>query len=202
MNILLVTMWGNSYKEIADVTVPIMEYYAKKHNYGFAQILLSDSIDWPYKKHEFFKTAYDYDVIFYLDVDCLITNLNIKVEFFIDDKNDLFITKDWNEINGGSLILKRTESGMQLNELIIKMKGIFENEQNAIVWLMGHENFSKFVKILPHPSINSYLYENYKEIGVLTPEQGQWEEGQFILHTPALSFERRIDILSQVNIIE
>lgn len=203
MKVALVTMYGNNYEGIAEVTLPVMKEYADKHGYDFYELRLKDDNRWAYQKHECFKDAVKFaaDVFFYLDIDCLITNHNIKAESFLDNENDLFITEDKTEINGGSLLLKTTKEGMMLNNAILGLKDKFENEQNAMVWLMKDPMFNQFVKLLPHPSINSYKYELYVEYGKLTPKEGQWEEGQFILHTPAIGFEKRIEVLKSTPII-
>lgn len=203
MKIALVTMFGHNYKEIAAVTIPLMKKYATRHQYQFFELVLKDGNDYAYKKHDFFKsTSLWVDVLFYLDIDCAITNHTIKAESFLDSQHDLFITQDKTEINGGSLLLKTTKEGMIINNAILGLKGKYENEQNAIVWLMGDPAFNQFVKILPHPSINSYLYDLYPEIGKLKPQEGQWEEGQFILHTPGLPYEKRIEVLKNAKITE
>jgi hypothetical protein len=204
MKVAVFTVYNKDYSDIAKVTLPVMERYTQKHGYDFYQMFLKEGTHWAYKKHELFKDAVKFsaNVFFYLDIDCLITDLNRKVESFLDEEHSLFITEDKTEINGGSLILKANKEGMFLNDSILGLKDNFENEQNAMVWLMGDPAFSKHVKLLPHPSINSYLYELYPEYGKLTPEEGQWEPGQFILHTPALGLDKRAEILSSIKVIE
>jgi hypothetical protein len=56
------------------------------------------------------------------------------------------------------------------------------------------------MKILPHPSLNSYPYEHYPEFKNVTHEQGNWEEGDFLLHCPALPYEKRAEILRNAKI--
>jgi len=111
-------------------------------------------------KHEYFKylLGTDVEAIFYIDADVLITNFNIGVEDFLDNEHDLYLTRDVNEINSGVLILKNTDKGEWINEFILGMRGYFENEQNIINQYMKYEKFNRHVKVLPHPSINSYNY--------------------------------------------
>lgn len=199
-------MWGDNYRELAETTVPVMQHYCQKHGYGFHEILLGDNgNDYAFKKHEAFKELFthDIDAILYLDVDCMITNVNTKVEDFIDEEHSFFITRDFNELNGGALIVKNDYYSVIFNEWVWQSRNDFENEQNAINFFID-KNLPTWVKILPHPSINSYQYSLYPECTshVGKPELGDWFEGAFILHVPALPLEKRIEILSNVKITE
>lgn len=178
-----------------------MKMYCDKHGYEFYEIKVQDE-GWHYQKHRWFNEMMQkggVDVFFYLDVDALITNHTIKIESFLDDEHELFLTKDINEINGGALILKTNIYDNWMNDTILGCIDIYENEQNAINFLFNcNDTFKSLTKILPHPSINSYRYDLYPECKEITkPEQGMWGVGQFILHTPALSFSKRIEVLKE-----
>jgi hypothetical protein len=203
MKIICCTMYSPSHKELAGISVPNFQEYCERHGYEF-RVIRIDNDRWEYKKHEAFQKWMgegECDLIFYKDVDSIVTNMKIPLTEFIDEDHDLFITKDETEINGGSLIFKNSKWGRMINGVILGMRHICENEQNAMVQLeCGFPMFYECMKTLPHPSINSYLYEMYPEIGRLTPQEGQWEEGQFVLHTPALPMEKRIEILKNATI--
>lgn len=204
MRVLVVTTWCDRYKGIADVSLPNLFAYCDLHSYLPAVIKLDESEGFHYKKHEFFKEALGghSHIIFYKDIDTKITNLSIPIESFIDDEHDLFITKDFGGINGGSLILKNTEGGRRVNYFILSQRNEFNNEQEVIDHFINDPAFSPFVKILPHPSINSYPYEHYKEFKDVTHEQGQWQEGDFLIHTPALELSKRAEILKNAKVIK
>lgn len=197
------TMWSSCYSGIADITIPVMKEYCGKHGYEFHEIKVEDE-KWHFRKHKFFEEMMNkggIDAFFYLDVDAMITNHNIKVENFLDDQHELFITKDVTEINGGSLILQPNVHGINLNSMILKCRDVYENEQNAINFLYNcHDVFRRYTKILPHPSINSYDYSQYKELpGVRKEQEGHWHKGNFILHIPAMAFEKRAEILTNIK---
>lgn len=204
MKVVVCTEYSPSYQEIADITLPVMEEYCQKHRYGFEALKIPDN-DFAYRKHDYFSylLSTDIDVIFYIDVDCLITNYNYRVEDFIDDDHDFFITKDANEVNGGSMILKNTGRGRWINELILSKRGLYENEQNVINAFIHSPQFNQFIKILTHPSINSYRYDFYQEFpNVRGREEGHWHPGDFILHVPALELSKRAAILKTTEIIK
>lgn len=201
MKIICCTMFSPSHEELAEVSLVNLIEYTKIHGYGM-RIIYIENDKWEYKKHEAFVKFFEegYDLIWYKDVDSIITNLTIPVTDFVDDEHDFFITRDFTELNGGSIIIKNTNNGKWVNDEILRMRNEFQNEQNVINSLYTQPVFRKKVKTLSHPSINSYLYENYVEIGKLLKDEGQWEEGCFVLHVPALPMEQRIKILKQAKI--
>ena len=204
MKVVVLTMYSKEYAEIAALTLPNMAEYADRHGYNWEVMYLENGEKWPYKKHEMIAALFNYgfDVIWYRDIDAIITNINTPITSFIDDAHSLFLTKDFNEINGGSLVIKNTMRGKLLNGEILYHKDNFENEQNCINHLMGYPYFSEDTKLLPHPSINSYDYSLYKECSshVGKPELGDWEEGHLLLHVPGLSLDKRLEVLRNAKI--
>lgn len=204
MRILCFSQYSHSYEKIADTTIPTFVKYCIKNGYEFELIKITN---WKfhYRKNQYLqeKMKSDIDFFFYLDCDAKITNLSTPITQFIDEEHDLFITKDINGINGGSLIIKNTEGGRWLNYFILSKRNEFNNEQEVIEYYMKDPEFSKHVKVLSHPSINSYPYEYYSEFKDVTPQEGQWIEGEsFVLHTPALPLEKRAEILQNAKITE
>lgn len=178
-----------------------MKIYCSTHGYEFHEIKVENE-GWHYQKHRWFNEMMQRggtDVFFYLDVDALITNHTIKVESFLDDEHELFLTKDINEINGGALILKTNVYDNWMNEQILNCRDVYENEQNALNFLFNcNDLFKSLTKILSHPSINSYDYSLYQEFpNVRKREEGHWHKGDFIFHVPALGFEKRIEVLKE-----
>ena len=200
-------MYGSNYAEIAAITVPVMKRYCDKQGYEFRELLLEGGgNDYAFKKHEFFTELFkeDINVIWYLDVDAIITNLTTPIAGFLMQEFSFYLTRDFNELNGGSVIIRNTGKGRLINTFVLDYKNDFENEQNLY-------NDKKFIEIiygeyavLPHPSINSYRYDLYPECSsyVGKRELGDWHEGDFVLHVPGLSIEKRIEVLKSAKIIE
>jgi len=201
MRVSVVTMYADNYKEIADITVPVMKQYCDKHRYSFHEIKLENGNEYHYKKHEYFKDlmATDVEVIFFLDVDALITNLSVPIENFLDEEHDFYITRDVTELNGGVFILKNTYWGKVFNVYILSQRDNYGNEQN--VYNDCYDVFSFKIKVLEHPSINSYQYDIYPELPDVRKEsEGHWHEGNFILHTPGAALSLRIETLKNAKI--
>ena len=99
MKILVLTQYAENYNELADVTVPVLKKYCERHGYD----LCVHKIEMPYhyKKHYVIEKLNNYDLVFYIDIDAMVTNHKIKIESFLNEEKDFYITKDLNELNGG-----------------------------------------------------------------------------------------------------
>lgn len=203
--IVVCTEYGSNYAGIAAITVPLMKEYCERHGYQFRELILEGTgNEYYYKKNEFFDELFKEGVeaIFYLDADALITNLNIRVETFIDDEHSFFITEHIGELNGGALIIKNNAGGVKINDFILSEKCNFANEQNCINHYRYFPPFHNQMKVVDHPSFNSLNYELYPELPhIRKREEGHWHEGDFVLHTPGLGIEHRKQILSEAKII-
>lgn len=200
MKVVVATMYSPSHQELADLTVPNMKEYAQKHNYDTHEIKIEND-KWEYKKHEEFKELFKqgYDLIWYKDVDSIITNMTIPITDFIDEDNSFYLTLDFTELNGGSVIIKNTDYGNRFNEDALSQRTWYQNEQNF------YNSITRrcLLKVLPHPSINSYNYSLYPECKeyVGREDLGDWQEGNLLLHVPALQMKDRIETLKNAKII-
>lgn len=198
MRVMCCIMFSPSHIELAGLAIPNIKEYAKRHGYYY-HIIEIENDKWEYKKHETFRIMLGvFDLIWYRDVDSLVTNMNTPITNFIDDDHDFFITEDIHELNGGSVIIKNTKGGECLNKFVLDRRDLFHNEQN--IYNAYRKDLSKNIKVLPQNTINSYDYGLYPEYGKLTHEQGQWEEGDFVLHTPGAPMNLRIETLKNAKI--
>lgn len=201
---------------LAQVVLPNLHEYCLRHGYNL--FIRIDPI--PYNGFSKFTlinylfNTQGFDYVFSLDLDTLITNHNIKIEDFVDSNKSFYICRDLNGINCGAFILKAGKWSKAFLNFCLSFEGKVDCEQNAVDIYMGNTIDDLNIKILPHPSINSYKYDEYSpsygKIGykegdvVLKPshKQGNWEEGDFILHLPGQTIEKRIDIFKKTKIIK
>lgn len=218
--VLVLVLYAKNFQPLADVTLPNIKEYCKIHGYFCYSMVFDEyTSDFGFHKISMMQKIFDRgqaDIIWSLDLDCLITNMNVKVESFVDPDYDMFITKDINGLNAGSFIVKNTENSRGLLKEIMIMQGSEDNEQNAIerIYSTPAEWRDDKIKVLPHPSINSYLYSyygphygkiEYSETDILrqpTHEEGEWQSGDFMVHVPALPLELRIHILSNMEVVK
>jgi hypothetical protein len=213
MRIAILTVYTDNYLPLAEIVLPNLKKYCNKHGYELhAENITGTQMYFGYKKIECLfglLGAFSVDAVLCLDMDTLITNHNIKVESFIDDKHDFYITKDVNGINAGSFIIKNSDWSIEYLRDIFESQEKFECEQNAIVyWMDTLYKYKKKIKILDHPSINSYLYDEYapgwgvigdKQIDKPTHEEGDWQKGDFLVHLPGMTLDRRIEIFKHLE---
>lgn len=208
---LLTAYYGEDYKQLADVVLPNMRDYCIKNKYTFLPFKLEpNEAQYGFSKIEkclLALTLDNIDVLLCTDLDVLITNFNTRIESFIDEEHDFFVCKDVNGINTGTFIIRNTDWSKSLLAFILNCRNTLDNEQNAIDWFYKKEPSHK-IKILPHPSINSYLYSEYtpnwgvigdRKIEKPTHEEGNWQKGDFLLHMPGQSLSKRIEIINRIK---
>lgn len=195
-------MFSPSHEALAEISVPNLQYYCNKHGYEMRLIEVEND-KWEFKKHEAFKEWLynrDADLIFYKDIDSLIMNMSIPITSFVGSRF-YYLTKDFNELNNGVCLLKNKTEGRWVNDEILLGKNNFANEQNAINEYMKSPLINQIVKVLPHPSINSYDYSLYPECKeyVSREDLGDWQPGNFLIHFPGLGLEKRIEMLKEYS---
>ncbi len=193
------------WQPLADIVLPRVRDYCHQHGYVFiCRVNHSDTICGLNKMqllHERFyffcldEQVQVFEFIWVLDLDTLITNPSIPFTQFTNNEHDIFITEDIHGINAGSWIIRNTEASRLFVRTVINN---FDAPEEQTV-MKRYLDMVK-VKILPHPSINSYKYELYKDIlkdelgeTVMTHEEGQWQPRDLLLHLPGLDMQTRIN---------
>jgi hypothetical protein len=209
----LLTAYYNNYKPLANIVVPNLQGYCIKQGYGlYDYVLPQEGSHYSFKRLEMLKKIFSYHdigVMLCTDIDILITNYNIKIESFLDDKHDFYICKDVNGINAGNFIVKNTEWSRTFIDFLLSKQGSFENDQCVIEAIHNNPEWKSKIKILPHPSINSFDMQYYapswgvigdRKIERPTHKEGAWEAGDFVLHLPGMDLNKRIEILKEVEV--
>lgn len=194
-------MFSPSHQALADISVPNLEAYCKRHGYEM-RIIHIENDNYAYKKHEAFKewVQNDYfDILLYIDIDALIMNFNYKVEDFINDDECFCITADPNGLNGGVILLRNDTWGKLFNDFVLEQRNNYENEQNIYDAFREHESVGRLITVKPHPSFNQYDYSLYIECKdrIGREDLGDFKEGNFIIHFPALSIENKIAMMQE-----
>jgi hypothetical protein len=149
-----------------------------------------------------------HDWILWCDCDTLITNFHKNIEDIIDEKYHFYMTKDWNDINGGIFLFKTSPQGLSyfyhLKEKMYQYASEniyrFGEEQTAMIKTHNDPTFIDIIKILPQKTMNSYPYDKVyghpngylDKLGF----NGNWEKGDFIIHIPGFGpdlFHKRME---------
>lgn len=204
MRIALQTIYTQSWKHIADIVLRNFWEYADRHGYRFVVKELDniEPLNLGYKKIEEIQLLFKEkicDIVFQVDLDAVFTNKNIPIERFIDEYHDAFITNTVNGINCGAFVIKDTGWSYDFLNWLMKQKGKegMYCEQDA--WVAYMKEYPKSpIKIVGHPSFNSFDYSLYPEHSHITKrEDGNWHEGDLLLHLPGISMEQREKILKE-----
>ena len=115
------------------------------------------------------------DWVLWIDCDALFSNFNIpNKETLFDRDYDMITTKDYNGINLGTFLVKKTS--IQLIQNMYSMKNIVDSiggkkDQQALKLIMQKQHVS--IKYVPQRYMNSFYKNDY---GV------KWQKGDWILH--------------------
>lgn len=215
MKVLMHYTFG--WQKLMDFVYPNLMEYCRKHRYQMALLCVNDYKRYTgeHKIKQIISEVGYGDIALVLDADTYITNHLIDFEQFVDKDHDLYLTKDINGINTGVFIVKMTPWMQNLLNYVNNtiQSGDFNCEQDAIAEYINNFGLDR-IKIVDHPSFNSYpidLYApsygkiNYEEdefVKKPTHEQGAWQMGDYILHAPGLTIEKRIELFKNTPIIK
>ncbi len=129
----------------------------------------------------------DCNWLFWSDADALVTNFDVRLESFLDEKYDLIITRDANGLNAGHFFIRNTPWSFDFLREVWgggwDVDGSYDHnywEQGAIQELYRREVWGSRVKVLHNKAFNSY-----HERGHGWPDSNsRWEDGDFIAHFP------------------
>lgn len=198
-NAAICIYYTKDWEPLSNIVMPRVYRYCEKHGYdsririGYDKNTMDkfgESVG--LEKMKYLKSILSlYDFVWVLDLDTFITNHEIKFTDFVDNSHDIFITEDIHGINAGSWIARNTKKCLEFIDCVINHFNAPE-EQTIMKRYLHRVN----VRYLPHPSINSYDYNYYRdEIGdrVIESYDGQWSESDLILHMPGTTIEQRIE---------
>lgn len=199
--------------QLTDITWPNKSEYCQK--YGYHGILQKQT--WPYlgfDKIIMIKQILEsnrYEWILWVDNDVLFTNFDKKIEEIIEANNDshFIICADYGgAVNAGVFLVKNSDKGKEyIQHLAEKMyelapinKFLFGEEQTAICATYKDEKWKDTVKVIPQKIMNAYpysgVYGHPNGLNDWLGVNGNWEEGDFIIHIPGFGpdlFHKRLE---------
>lgn len=202
-NLTLCTVYNTPFKEVADLTVPVMQEYCARHGYRFYHRLCDEpKRDIIWERLEVVKEAMEAGPcgqanVLWVDADVLLTN----------HEKDL----SWLESATYAVTFLKTESGAyRLNDgLFYWCQWMLQNVQNLALmepdpqrklfcpqdfieraFFVGHE----FMSPVPPRHWQSIINSEY---GITDAPEQEWRQGNFALHLPGRANERRVELLKQ-----
>lgn len=199
MKVGVVTACDAAYNDLLSVVMPNRLDYCNRH--GYTHILRGWNGDdrgpqWA-RIGAAISVLDEFDLMFIMDVDAIITNMDVKLEELSIFYPSLTATEDVNGFNSGMLMLQNspwTEYFMKRYWKIGPLYNHYANpEQSCLAHLLICEPPAVW-DVVPQREFNSYLYEHY-DYGDYP--LGQWQEGDFVLHLPGMDNAKRIEILNE-----
>ena len=204
--IAIVSIFNEKHKSLSDLTWTNKEQYAIKH--GYIAVAKTDNFS-PEQVHfdkfihilDVMKTNPDLEWVWWLDNDAMITNFDTVIEDLVDNNYHVIMPTDIAALNTGSFIVRNSIQAREWLEFLLSKKKEYKNdnkwfEQQAVIDF--YPKFQHLFKIIPQKWLNSYDYRMYNVEGIdLLGQDGQWEQGDFVIHWPGLSNEIRVQLAQQ-----
>lgn len=205
MHLKIITAYNKRYYDIIQTTHPVFIKYCTLKNYPYRiQDLSNLKLDRPpaWSKItlllEEMEQECPADVFMWIDADAVILNLDFDPLTFLDESHDIYMVRDFNNLNSGVMMLKNNEYVKNfLKTLWNKTEYIdsasWENEAIIQMYKANELDLQNHIFELPAKIFNAYEHERY---GVTVPENEVCDE-TFIFHTPALGVNEREELIKK-----
>lgn len=209
MNIAMITLNDEKFEPLAQITFYQNKLqYCQKHGYQ----ALHKTSNFKYDHLGFEKINFvcevleqnpDIEWVHWSGTDTLVTNFNIKLEDIIDESYHVIICGDCFSLNSDSFFVRNTRVGIGFMKWILSVHDTYMKhywyEQQAMIDFYFQAPLAKdIIKLIPQRVMNSYLYYLYPtqpQVDI-TGNDGNWQHGDFMLHLPATSLEKRIEMMT------
>jgi len=213
MKICVFSAFTDMIPELVAATEPLRRYYCMKHGYEFLTQPLPGTGCNEDEKYGFKRLSLviellksnAYDWIWVVGCDVLITNLNIKLESLIDDAFGMVVGTEPTGSGMDSYLVQRKRGGIELLEKLLTYRlapiGCAHEQSTLDALIKEDPEVTKTVKLLPQRKLNAYKYESLSAYGFLSPgfltgtdflgNSGEWQPGDFVLHTPGLPYSEQ-----------
>jgi mannan polymerase II complex MNN10 subunit len=175
---------GDQYREAVHLGIENKKQYCKQHGYDFIceETSLDTSRPIAWSKIKLIQKVMEnpkYNWVFWTDADALIMNLAIPLEELIDERYDLIISKDFNNINTGHFLIKNSDWSQDFLKRVYSHVNCIHGpwwEQHAVIGELQDKYHAPFVKMIPQRFMNSYPFETARYL------TGTYQRGDFVVH--------------------
>jgi galactosyl transferase GMA12/MNN10 family len=208
--IVFTTLHTDNYQPLADLT---LEQNKRKYCeiHGYPLVVKTDG--WVYERkaigfdkvpliREALEKYPECSWVFFSESDAMITNFKTKLEQFVDDRFHFILPADINGTNCGNFMIRNSTIGrayldsIEAASAIYKDHAMYENQyiQDSVTGTF----WKSVIKVVPQRLFNSYDYDTLPRypkpckdaLGI----DGQWRQGDFIIHFADQTLGKRIDL--------
>lgn len=204
--IVVCTAHSPNYQEMADVTLPTVERYCKRHGYNLFYDGLRDPREGDAMKITLFKGLYETgqftgdDWFMWIDTDALVMNGGFSVaEMLSLSQVHYVVGYDFNGMNTGVWFARFTSHAHHFLSVAQNVSiAMGWADQVGLIQTALSPPFNTWVALVPAKAFNAYPYELYGwDHYAHKNEINNYEPGDFILHLPGIEYERRLELLRE-----
>jgi len=218
MKTLILTGSDKQMIDVLDLTLPSKQEYCKKHNYDLLSLRsFAPDTECNFNLNHIgflravmtFRQLRFYDNVMWIDADAIITNMDYKIEDFIQNDACFIASYDWmwyNSFSTGNFIIRKTKDTQDLfNKFIAgsryRLNDIMQEQGTLNQIYRELDSNKRMFNILHHRFLNSvpeFLVEtdtwrnDNNRSGIINP----WNPDCFLAHLTGLSAEERVNILA------
>lgn len=215
MRVALTTAWNELYQDIADLTTPVMHFYAQKHGYTFLPFKGRFHLDkerdpslltyGDRAKIQIYEDNYAmFDLIAWIDVDTLITNPEKRLEDIIGDRPFLWTYGPSGPLSGFTIARTVRETHCFLH--MVKHRAA-EDAGPAAPGGRSDQDTMRFLGQFPPYRAVAENIVSCKQAGHCMPVEPygwemyrwlvEWEPGDFLYTVPSIPISERLVMLAQ-----
>lgn len=207
---MFTTFHTENYQPLADITLEKSKRpYCERHGYP----LVVKTSGWKYERNaigfdkitlvrEALEKYPECTWVFFSECDAMITNFNIKLEKFSDERFHFILPADINGTNCGNFMVRNSDIGRAYLDSIEAAAAVYRHhymyENQYIQDTVTGTFWKTIIKVVPQRLFNSYDYETLPKypkpckdaLGV----DGQWQPGDFMVHFADKSLKERVDL--------
>jgi hypothetical protein len=213
LKLALITSWDDAYDTIAQVTTPVMHLYCLKHGYEFrpykgkfhldkerdpSLLTYGDRI-----KIQIYKDLYkEFDAIAWLDVDCLITNMEVRLDVLLGERPFLWTYGPSGPLSGFTIARCIPLTHLFLHS--VQHRAAEDASPQAPGGRSDQDTMRFFMTMPPYDEIARNLV-SCKEAGhCFIPERYGWQDyawlcgwepTDFVLTFPSIPIMERLELL-------
>jgi hypothetical protein len=203
MNTTVLSFYTPAMQAVGEVTAQHNQKFAERCGFAFqCRILLDETTpdEAMWRKPELiFDLLRAGENVWWIDADAVVTNPEALPPC---DPAKITISCDIHGMNAGVFHVPSTPQTLRFfYACLTHGRTLFGDratgEQRAMQHFSGYEPYKDILSFVPQRVLNSYWPMEYSYPG---EDEGAWQPGDFILHMPGLSNERRVDILESLPI--
>jgi FkbM family methyltransferase len=229
-DICMIQMHDDLYSPLAEITKKVNKEYCDLHGYDYIcydKRVIDDEKTFHWQRYPMIKRHLrNYKWMFFLDIDAMIMNYNIKLEDLIDDKYDIIMenmgdstdivdetNKKYADMNynilASAILLKNSKLSKEfLTDIyndILHCNNTLQYDNSVVRCTIGYfDKYKKATKVFPCDSkkLNAFWYTN--KPSYILRDGPKWNDmgnmfalGDFILHIVAYNTDERISLAKQ-----